>query len=188
MQSNLSHTSLQTNRLLINQMHRPPINTIPIILWKHRQLWFANRHTTPDTYQPKTSRTPLNFEHSYNTTSALCKAVSRARKALPTSPSKRKAVIAKLIYALDEQSQIEIFSNKATTIKRTGHYRIQPTLVEQIYKLYERDDISQVSTDKGDLMTFVNPFTGDRQLTVRRYLMHTLRHVFDLFMKENAGE
>lgn len=114
--------------------------------------------------------------------------MSRARKALPTSPSKRKAVIAKLIYALDEQSQMEIFSNKAMTIKRTGHNRIQPTLVEQIYKLYERDDISQVSTDKGDLMTFVNPFTGDRQLTVRRYLMHTLRHVFDLFMKENAGE
>lgn len=138
-------------------------------------------------YSPKFSNTKLNFEHSYNTYGALRKAVSRASKALPSSPSKRKAVIAKLIYGLDEKSQREIFSNKAT-IRRTGHKRIGATLIQEIHKFYERDDISRMSTNDDDLTNFIDPITGDEQLIQLRYLVYTLKQAYDLFMTENAGE
>lgn len=141
----------------------------------------------PEIYTPKSSTTKLNFEHSYNTNSALHKAVTKARNALPTSPSKRKAVLAKLIYGLDDKSQKEIFRNQPT-MKRTGHKRIAPTMIQEIHKFYERDDISRMSTNVGDLTTFVDPISGAEMLLQLRYLIYTLKQAYDLFMKENAGE
>lgn len=140
-----------------------------------------------ETYSPKSSNTKINFEHSYNTIGALAKAVLKAKKALPSSPSKRKAVIAKLLYSLDEKSQKEIFQNKAA-IRRTGHKRIGPNLIQEIHKFYERDDISRMSTNVDDLTNFIDPITGEEQLIQLRYLVYTLKQAYDLFMKENKGE
>lgn len=141
----------------------------------------------PEIYTPKSLRTILHFEHSYNTYGTLAKAVTKAKQSLPSSPSKRKAVIAKLFYELDEKSKKEIFFNKATS-RRTGHKRIGPSLIQEIRKFYERDDISRLSTNIDDLTNFIDPVTGDEQLLQLRYLVYTLKQAYDLFMKENAGE
>ncbi|KAJ6646078.1 hypothetical protein Bhyg_01288 [Pseudolycoriella hygida] len=141
------------------------------------------------TYSPKSSNTNLNFEHSFSTHEALLKAVTKARQALPTALSERKAVIAKLLYSLDEISQKEIFLNKATVKRtRTGHKRISPSMIQKIHKFYERDDISRMSTNVEDFTNFVNPTTGEEQLIRLRYLVYTLKQAYDLFMNEHSAK
>lgn len=138
-------------------------------------------------YSPKFSHTKLNFEHSFKTYTELEAAVAKVEKTLPSSPSKRKAVIAKLFYSLDEKSQREIVRN-TTTIKRTGHKRIAPELIQQIHKFYERDDISRLSANVDDLINFFNPSTGEKELIRIRHLVYTLKQAYALFIKENTGE
>lgn len=137
-------------------------------------------------YTPKSSCTKLNFEHSFKSDGELDEAVAKVEKALPSSPSKRKAVIAKLFYELDAKSQREIVQNMAT-IKRTGHKRIAPELIKKIQKFYERDDISRKSANGDDLINFVNPSTGQRESVRIRHLVYTLKQAYALFIKENTG-
>lgn len=139
-----------------------------------------------DIYVPKSKHTKINFKHSFKTDQELDEAVAKVEKSLPTSPSKRKAVIAKLFYSLDEKSQREIYQN-TTTIKRTGHKRISKTLIQEIHKFYQRDDISRLSSNADVLFNFINPSNGHRELLRIRHLMYTLKLAYSIFMKENAG-
>lgn len=135
----------------------------------------------------QSSSTSLHFEHSYKTYSDLAKAVAKTQRTLPSSPSKRNAVIATLFYSLDEKIQQEIIRKK-TTLKKVGKKGISTTLFEQIQSFYERDDISRMSQNVEDLISFVNPNTGRTEIKHIRNLVGTLKQAYELFMSENKGE
>lgn len=134
-------------------------------------------------YVAKSSRKQSNFK----TEAELEAAVAKVERSLPSSPSKRKAVIAALFYELDEESQREIIRNIAT-LKRTGHKRIGTDWIKKIHKFYERDGISRMSANADDLINFVDPSTLRKELRRIRHLVHTLKQAYALFMKENTGE
>lgn len=141
---------------------------------------------TNDKNVMKSMHTPLQFHHSYKTYSALAKAATKTRKTLPASPTKRTAVIAKLVYSLDEANQLVIFNNR-TIMKRGGNKGLSADLIEKIQLFYQRDDISRTSPNVKDTRYFVNSVTGKRELQQIRHLLVTLKQAYDLFGKENSG-
>ncbi len=52
-----------------------------------------------------------NIRHSYKTPSALSKAISKAKKSLPTSPSRRKVVASGMLRSFREDEQQEIIGD-----------------------------------------------------------------------------
>lgn len=135
----------------------------------------------------KSQHTSIQFSHSFKTYGALAKAVTKTRKTLPSSPTKRTAVIAKLVYSLDDKNQLMIFSNK-TTMKRGGNSGLSPELIEKIQLFYQRDDVSRMSPNVKDIRNFVDPITGLKELKQTRHLIITLKQAYELFDKESSGE
>lgn len=135
----------------------------------------------------KSQHTSIQFSHSFKTYGALAKAVTKTRKTLPKSPSKKTAVIAKLVYSLDEKNQLIIFNNK-TTMKRGGNKGVSAELVDKIELFYQRDDVSRMSPNVKDTRNFVDPKTSQKELKQIRHLVVTLKQAYDLFDKENSGE
>lgn len=135
----------------------------------------------------KSQHTSIQFSHSFKTYGALAKAVTKTRKTLPSSPSKKAAVIAKLMYSLDEKNQLVIFNNKPT-MKRGGNKGLSAELTDKIQLFYQRDDVSRMSPNLKDTRYFVDPRTGRKELQQIRHLVVTLKQAYDLFGKENSGK
>lgn len=128
----------------------------------------------------------IEFEHSYKTQSALSKAVAKTKKSLPTSPSKRKAVMARLLRTFSEEDQKDIIGNnksKGSTTKKG----LRIDLVKEIRDFYERDDISRISPNVKDSRKFADPDTGEKLVRQVRHLNYKLSEVYDLFMAEYTG-
>lgn len=129
----------------------------------------------------------VQFQNSYNTKSALAKATSKLRVMLPRSPSKRKAIIARLLNSLDDDTREEVSLNK-TKMKKGGRKGIASKLSEEIIHFYERDDISRMSPNTKDARFYRNPTTGESEMKQKRYLVLTLKQAYEKFAMENAGE
>lgn len=123
--------------------------------------------------------------HSYKTKSALAKAASKTKKSLPSSPSKRKAVVANVLNSLSAKDKDEIIgtTNHPKTIKRG----LSSAWVREIQQFYERDDISRMSPNVKDCRKFVNADTGEKELKQIRHLMYNVDKVYDLFVKDIQG-
>lgn len=95
------------------------------------------------------SKSPTNFPSIFETESWAEKAVAKAKRALPASPSRKKSVIAELLGSLDEDSQRDIICNTAIIKKNTpNEKRIE--FFEAVQKFYEREDLSGLSLDSDD--------------------------------------
>lgn len=133
------------------------------------------------------SGTSVRFQNSYRTEGALVKAASKVRKMIPSSPSKKKAVIAKLFYSLNDDDQKEIIQNK-TSLNKGGAKGIDSTLKQQILEFYEKDDVSRMSPNVKDTKYFRNPTTGEKELKQKRHMIVTLQEAYDAFKEDNSGE
>lgn len=129
----------------------------------------------------------VHLKTSYKTDSALAKATTKLRKVLPSSPSKQKAVIAKLLHSFNDDVRDEIILNK-TILKKGGEQSIDSDLFEEITRFYERDDISRMSPNTKDSRYYRNSKTGEKELKQKRYLVVTLKQAYDRFLIEHAGE
>lgn len=66
----------------------------------------------------ETSSTKSSRKSGYRTLSALMKAVAKAKRALPSSPTKRKAVITKLFHTFNEEEKQQIIDNNLQLIEK----------------------------------------------------------------------
>lgn len=135
---------------------------------------------------PQTTSTP-NFSHSYKTSSALRKAVAKTKKALPISPSKRKAVVAKVLHSFEQKDKEEIIGNGSPARKKAAR-GLSASLVDAIERFYERDDISRISPNVKDARKFLNPVTGKKEVKQIRFAMYKLSEIYYKFLEENKGE
>ncbi len=130
----------------------------------------------------------IDFPHSYKTQSALSKAVAKTRKTLPSSPSKRKAVLARLLRSFSEEDQRDIIGNTKSKGKGIKTNKgLSSTLVKDIRLFYERDDISRISPNVKDLRKFENPDTGEMEPKQIRYLNYKLSEVYLQFLDDVKG-
>lgn len=131
----------------------------------------------------------IEFHNTYRTEDALRKAVVKTKRGMPPSPSKQKAVIAKLLHALNTNDKQEVVDNSYCTTKEKPSKGLSPNLVEAITEFYQRDDISRVSPNVKDCKRFVNDITGVKEYKQVRHLMFKLSEVRALFVEEyTAGK
>lgn len=134
-----------------------------------------------------TTTSTSSLTHSYKTKSGLAKAVSKTKRTLPSSPSKRKIVVAKLLVSLDTEDKDEIIRNKTSKPQKTHWKRISPVLIQNIESFYERDEISVISPTVKDCRRFADPVTGRKELRQIRYLTYNLKKVHSLFVEDYRG-
>lgn len=129
----------------------------------------------------------INFEHSYKTPSALSKAVAKANQSLPVSPSKRKAVMARLLRTFSEEDQRDIIGKTGPKENGTHHKGLSVDLVRKIRQFYERDNVSRISPNVKDARKFIDPDTGEKVVRQIRHLSHKLSEVYSMFLDEYKG-
>ena len=86
--------------------------------------------------------------HPYKRKSSLTRAISTAKKALSSSPTKRKAVCRHLS---------EEFDDKDTPPKMGRLSSLPKETTDAVKSFYERDDISRMSPGKRDVVTVRGP-------------------------------
>lgn len=94
---------------------------------------------------------------SYNSTQTLGKAVKKATKAFPTSPTRKQAVLAKIVTDLDDDARNELINIIASTPKRKS---MTAPMIQDIHDFYERDDISRMSPKMRDVRKCISAETG----------------------------
>lgn len=122
---------------------------------------------------------------AYTTVQSLGKAKSKVMRALPISPTKRKAVLAHILSEMADGDKIDVANAVVTppplTKKHTETKRDLTTLKREIKEFYERDDVSRVSPKIRDVKEYVCPDTGNKILLPTRHMLYTGREAFALF-------
>lgn len=136
-----------------------------------------------DQQNKSSSLASIQFEKSYRTESALRKAVGKTKRSLPASPSKQKAVIAKLLHSFNQIDKEEVIDNTNATKQKTSK-GLSPEIIKSIEQFYEREDISRVSPNVKDCKRFINEVTGEKEYRQVRHLMFKLSEVHALFVEE----
>lgn len=119
----------------------------------------------------------------YNTKSALDKAVAKVKRALPSTTTKKKEVVSKLLLTFGEDDRSDIIANHVTTTKARPTRALKSAVVESVISFYERDDISRMSPNMRDCRKFVDPKTGLKEEKQIRHLMYKLSDVYSMFLR-----
>lgn len=139
----------------------------------------------PSPLASSSNETTSDWQSAFETEEEYNEALEKAERALPKSPGKRKQVLAALFYEMDEQSQKEMIQSFELKIRQE---RVVSTLVEKVEQFYERDSISRLASQVDDLMTFTCRSASLIDLVRTRYLFHSLKKAYTLFIGDNAGE
>lgn len=122
------------------------------------------------------SKQAVASEEVYKTPQALGKAIGKVKRALPSSPRKRKAVIAKLASATGAHPEVN-------QQKKHPHNKLSPNTVKCIQDFYVRDSISRQAPGICDFV--VLKVKGKKTKLQKRHLMLSLRETFALFCQEH---
>lgn len=123
---------------------------------------------------------PSKSGDGYKTASALSKALSKVKRALPATSTKKKELVSKLLHSFNADEQAEIIQGKLTEPK--SQKGIPLGVIEMAKAFYERDDVSRMSPNVKDCRTFVNESTGLKEVKQIRYLQHKLDDVYNMFI------
>ena len=123
--------------------------------------------------------------------SSLGKAVSRARKQMPKSPTREALVIAKLAQSLTPRKQKLVSEAIQPPSKRRLIYddrkkrsdALTPEQIENVTDFFTRDDISRMCPGKKDYITIKT--TEGKERKQKRHLVMNLREAFEMF-KDSA--
>lgn len=122
------------------------------------------------------SKQAVASEEVYKTPQALGKAIGKVKRAPPSSPRKRKAVIAKLASATGAHPEVN-------QQKKHPHNKLSPNTVKCIQDFYVRDSISRQAPGICDFV--VLKVKGKKTKLQKRHLMLSLRETFALFCQEH---
>lgn len=124
--------------------------------------------------QPSTS----GSQQPYKRRSSLSRAVNSVKKVLPSSPTKRKAVVRRLSEELDDTDSTPSNPQRLSTL---------PTETRDAVKsFYERDDISRISPGKRDVITVRGP-NGEKEKPQKRHLYLNIKETYGIFQEENPN-
>ena len=115
---------------------------------------------------------------SYRSNRSLGKAVNKLKKNLPCSPSKRKAVVTKLLF-----QELPEIGKKLYQQKKSSKCLSVET-ENKIKNFYLRDDISRKEPGRKDMVSVKNPETGKREPKQKCYMMMTISEAYELFVNE----
>lgn len=132
----------------------------------------------------------------YTCVQTLGRAVKKVTRVLPVSPTKKKAILAKIVVDLDETDRDELTNAITKSNKKPSKKQYTPNLeliearIEDIHQFYERDDISRVSPKMKDVKQYTCPETDERVLRPTRHMVLTVRESYSMFMQErnDGGE
>jgi hypothetical protein len=124
--------------------------------------------------------TPLG---SYKCPQSLGKAVSRVKKVLPFSPSKKTAVIRKLVC---ESFQKKVSNAIFPEDKKTSYNKLSNEALEKIKRFFMSDDISRQAPGIKDFKSVKDKATGKRINLQKRHMNMTVKEAFALFKEENS--
>lgn len=118
---------------------------------------------------------------SYKRPQSLGKAVNRVKRLLPCSPSKKKAVVKRLI---DETFGPSI-SNKLDLPLSKPHYEISEEVQNLVIEFYHKDSISRQAPGKRDCKSMRDPKTKLKEKRQIRHLTMTISEVYQQFKLEH---
>lgn len=119
---------------------------------------------------------------SYKCVQSLGKAVNKVKKCLPSSPTKKVAVINKLLQDSSDSDKIGLFDKRGGTRVCNA---LDESTVSKIEQFYERDDISRLTPGIRDVKSVKDLKTGKRKLLQKRHMNMTVREAYQLFITEN---
>ncbi|KAG8171901.1 hypothetical protein JTE90_017788 [Oedothorax gibbosus] len=120
----------------------------------------------------------------YSNKATLNRAVSRAKKYLPSTPRRRKVVVSKLAIeeSLVEPKQL-LFQNETDETNEDSDAHVVEKLVE---KFYEQDDISRIAPGKKDVMV-IHTSNGEKITKQKRHLFTSLKEAHALFLQQHPS-
>lgn len=132
----------------------------------------------------KQTETTLDAESpsktAYSRPQSLGKAVSKVKRALPPSPSKKRAVVKQLIIEEMPEAKKSFCARrklrrKTNTDNDTEH---------SVTKFYGRDDISRQEPGRKDVIAVKNSTTGQKEHVPKRIMLMPISEAFSLFQSE----
>ncbi|KAG8180664.1 hypothetical protein JTE90_020890 [Oedothorax gibbosus] len=119
----------------------------------------------------------------YKSTSALGKAVARARRALPNSPRHKEIVVRKLF---SSECNIDLTTSFNSSKSTSNHANaINSDTKIKIEEFYERDDISRMAPGRKDVVTIWE--RGAKIKQQARHLICTINEIYIMFKIENPS-
>lgn len=119
----------------------------------------------------------------YGCTQTLGKAVSKVTRAFPTSPTRKKAVLARIISSMAEEEKVEL-ANAIKSPPAKKQYVPNVMINKAIKEFLARDDVSRVSPNARDVKEYLCPDTGNKILLPKRHMVLTMKEAFALFDEE----
>lgn len=123
----------------------------------------------------------------YKSVQALGKAVKKARSALPTSTSKQKVVLSKILSGFSESDKKEM-CGFVTPNHSHQNNEFKDLIVKEIEDFFERDDISRVSPKARDTKKYKDAITGEERELSTRHMLLTLKESHAIFCEERKKE
>lgn len=123
---------------------------------------------------------------SYSSRATLGKAKEKAERALPESPTRKKAVLVSLFKDMDERERnelVNVISSKPSTITSKESTKFDD-IAKDVGQFYERDDISRVSPKTKDVYEQIDSLTGLAVLVPKRHMILTVREAYALYVEE----
>lgn len=119
---------------------------------------------------------------SYSTVQTLSKAVKKVSNAFPESPTRKKAVLARIVSGMDKDDQEELLNVIASAAAKRNY--VNPAMTKDIHDFYERDDVSRMSPKMRDVKKRISIDTGVEELLPTRHMVLTVKEAYALFSEE----
>ncbi|XP_067637574.1 uncharacterized protein [Eurosta solidaginis] len=176
-----------------NEENEMPQTTISSVLEKRREnirqrvQKFREKMRTGE----KRSRSVLSDTQltGYNCSHTFGKAVRKAERTLPQSPTKRKAVLTKIFSNVREANKMDMETSILPPPPQKKIHQNILMLKKAIIAFYERDDISRVSPRIRDVKEYLSE-SGEKILLPTRHMVLSCREACALFNEEqgNSGK
>lgn len=123
---------------------------------------------------------------SYSNRATLGKAKKKVERALPESPTRKKAVLVSIFKEMDDGERnelVSVISSKPSTITSNTSTKFDK-ISRDIGQFYERDDISRVSPKIKDVQQRKDVLTGAVDLLPKRHMVVTIKEAYALFIED----
>lgn len=107
--------------------------------------------------------------------------MKKASHAFPASPTRKKAVLAKIVSDLDVDDRNELLEVISTVPKRQS---MNSEMIQAIHDFYERDDVSRASPKMRDVKKSISAETGLEVLLPMGHMILTVKEAYALFAEE----
>lgn len=121
---------------------------------------------------------------SYMSANSFGKAVCRTKRTLPKSPSKRRAVVKKLLMEELPTAKVSVLFKEAAAKKIKDNPDETTTTVQEFYL---KDYISRQQPGKRDCISVRDPTNNKRVIKQKKIMIMTILEAFQIFKNENPN-